>query len=120
MSERQLASDKYILDAQGIPVAEPDLLTWAQWYETADRSLMETKCGAVRVSTVFMGLDHGFGSVEPILWETMVFGGPLDGEEERYSTREDALEGHERMYRRVRGVPWWRVALSRLRMLLDA
>lgn len=43
--------------------------------------------GAVRVSTVFLGLDH-FGRVgEPVLWETMIFGGAHDGYQARYTSR---------------------------------
>ena len=38
----------------------------------------------------------------PELWETLVFGGPLNLEMERYATREEALAGHERMVGRVR------------------
>lgn len=54
----------------------------------------------VRISTVFLVIDHGLGNV-PILWETMVFGGPLDMEQERYASREAALEGHQAMTARV-------------------
>lgn len=39
----------------------------------------------VRVSTVFLGLNHGYGDEPPVLWETMIFGGALD--EEEYQTR---------------------------------
>jgi len=52
----------------------------------------------VRVSTVFLGLDHSWnGSKPPILWETMIFGGQNDqAYQERYSSYEDALEGHQK------------------------
>lgn len=57
---------------------------------------------SVQVSTVFLGMDHGWGiSAEPVLWETMVFGGELDGEMSRYSSFDDALEGHHEMVERV-------------------
>lgn len=50
------------------------------------------------VSTVFLGLDHSFptGTGTPILFETMIFGGPYDQYQERYTTYQDALEGHKR------------------------
>lgn len=55
------------------------------------------------MSTVFLGLDHSHTSKGlPVLWETMVFGGPLDQEMDRYTSREDAVEGHEAMVKRVR------------------
>jgi hypothetical protein len=52
----------------------------------------------VRVSTVFLGLDHAWnGSKPPILWETMIFGGKNDqAYQERYASYEDALEGHQK------------------------
>jgi hypothetical protein len=51
---------------------------------------------------VFLGLDHSFRQGPPILWETMVFGGPLDGEMMRYTSRAEAFDGHQEMCRRVR------------------
>jgi hypothetical protein len=51
----------------------------------------------VWVSTVWLGLNHQFDPVgPPIIFETMVFGGEHDQDQERYSTEEDALEGHRR------------------------
>lgn len=34
----------------------------------------------------------------------MVFGGPLDGEQERYSTTDEAIAGHAAMCERVRTI----------------
>ena len=62
-----------------------------------------TDCGNnVTVSTVFLGLNHNWGDGEPLLYETMVFGGKLHDETERYTTVEQAREGHERMVQRVK------------------
>lgn len=62
-----------------------------------------------RVSTVFLGLDHNFWrrpeddplGYKPILWETMVFGGSLDGEQRRYTSREEALKGHRALVKEL-------------------
>lgn len=93
---------QYILDEDGEPVPEPDLLKWGAWYREADRHVAVTIVGGdgdhqVRVSTVFVGMDHNFGGVNstPILWETMIFGGPNSDYMRRYTTRADALAGHE-------------------------
>ena len=45
----------------------------------------------VYVSTVFLGLDHGY-TVDgpPVLFETMVFSGQFDQEQERYATWAEA------------------------------
>jgi hypothetical protein len=59
------------------------------------------------VSTVFLGLDYSFEhhGRGPILWETMVFGGPLDEEMDRCGgTREQAEAMHAAMVERVRAV----------------
>lgn len=54
--------------------------------------------GYCSVSTVFLWLDHAMAfDTEPILFETMVFGGPLDQEMERYATWSEAAAGHARM-----------------------
>jgi hypothetical protein len=50
--------------------------------------------GDSEVSTVFLGLDHGFGFEGPLWFETMIFGGPLDQSQRRYGTWKDAVEGH--------------------------
>jgi len=98
----------YILDANGDPVEVDDFLTWGRWFETAHRVIASDKdesvgADGVHVSTVFLGLDHNFDAVgPPVLWETMVFGGPLHGEQDRYASRAAALEGHQAMCARVK------------------
>ena len=50
------------------------------------------------VSTVFLGLDHGFRSPVPVLWETMIFWTEqpdLNNYQQRYTSHEDALKGHK-------------------------
>lgn len=77
------------------PVPAPSLMEWARWYETADRRVARTRIGEAEVSTVFLGLNHNFEhSGRPVLFETMVFGGPWDEHQWRYSTWEEAEEGH--------------------------
>ena len=103
-------SDKYILDGK-TPVVENDLTKWAEWmqtgnrvvrHDTADVKLAGKPIGEVRVSTVFLGLDHWFGDGPPMLFETMVFGGALDQEQDRCSTWEAAEKMHELMCERVK------------------
>ena len=96
--------DRYILQ-DGKPIVSHDLIAWSSWLETADRTVARDTIGESKVSTVFLGLDHQFGSGPPLLFETMVFGGPLDGEQEHYSTRQQALAGHAEMLRKVREQP---------------
>lgn len=92
-------TDKYILAEDGkTPVREPDLLKWTQWFETNGRDVACTDLdGGVCVSTVFRGLDHSFAfnsDAPPMLWETMIFGGPHNHYMDRYTSYEAALAGH--------------------------
>jgi hypothetical protein len=95
-------SDKYILDGHQAVLTD-DLIEWARWFETAERYVAQDEpVPGVEVSTVFLGFDRSFGRATPLLFETMVFGGPLDQEQERYSTWEEAEQGHQAMLQKVR------------------
>lgn len=93
---------QYILDENGTPTEAPDLMTWGQWMQTADRTVAKTEINGVKISTVFLGLDHAWDGQPPLLWETMVFGGPLNEEQERCGgSREQAEAMHAAMCARV-------------------
>lgn len=92
---------KYILDENGrTPIPVSDILTWAQWYEKTDRHVAFDSIGFMEISTVFLGLDQSFlpHPHAPILWETMIFHatGELEDYQERYTSYDDAVEGHNR------------------------
>lgn len=94
-------SDKYIL-VDKEPVLEKDLLKWGQWLEDNNeqrRVAHTTLKYGIRISTVFLGIDHNLSGIgQPILFETMVFDTKdevLDAE--RYGTWEEAESGHKRI-----------------------
>ena len=93
---------KYILDENHnhIPV---DLMTWGRWFgDIKNRRVAEDKIGKVKVSTVFMGTDHNFSDDgPPLLYETMIFGGKRNDEQERYSTWDEAIAGHKRIVKEI-------------------
>jgi hypothetical protein len=96
----------YVLDADN-HLVEVDLLTWAKWVEVpANRVVDYTEVNSeVTVSTVFLGIDHRFPGMPPgppIVFETLVFGGPLDGDGNRYSSWDDAETGHKAFVRLAR------------------
>ena len=91
-------TDKYILVGHDA-VPERSLMKWAKWFEKAERIVAKSNCGGVFVSTVFLGINHQFGEGLPLLFETMVFG---ENMMERYSTWDEAVNGHERMCQKVR------------------
>jgi hypothetical protein len=96
-----------------IPVA--DMVEWAKAFGDIARKVAEVhyKRGKRRyyIITVFLGLDYSFSDGPPVLWETMIFGHSrtityeLGGRSRkyhpdvymnRYSSYEDALEGHRK------------------------
>ena len=82
----------YILkDKKIIPV---DLMTWAKWFETDERVIKQTKIGDVKISTIFLGIEHGYEDGKPLLFETMIFGGEHDQYQERFTTWDEAEAGH--------------------------
>ena len=93
----------YILDNNQKPIAKP-VLEAVKWIEdnlnrkkVAYDELKDLNGDDVRVSTVFLGLDHAYNSGKPILWETMIFGGEHDQSyQERYTSYEQAIKGHQK------------------------
>jgi hypothetical protein len=95
------------LDERGEPVEERDFAAWTRWFEQADRSVARTVVTSdVTVLTTFSGVDHSTQGEPPRLFETRVFGGVLDSEELRHSTRTDALEAHSAL------AEWCRIGAS--------
>jgi hypothetical protein len=94
----------FILDGDNAVHETEDVLAWAKWFEKDCRKVARTKIGASTVSTVFLGLDHNFsGEGRPVLWETMVFGGKLNRNQDRCAgTWADAHAMHDKMVRKVR------------------
>lgn len=94
-----------LIDGKVVPCS---LMEWAKWLEShrTERIIRQTKKDDTLVSTVFLGLDHGFGG-RPQWFETMVFKddtGGADLDMHRYETLEEAKSGHEIMCDKYFGV----------------
>jgi hypothetical protein len=95
----------YILADSGDPEPELDIAAWERWFEIDDRRLVDATdiAPGVSITTLFLGLDYSFFPLtnpllhKPVLWETMILGGPLDQESRRYTSHEDAVQGHASM-----------------------
>ena len=83
---------------------------WVRLFEKHDYRIVKRSQlrNGTLVSTIWMGLDHGFGHGRRLLFETLVFPrrrlGRPPGEEwdgERYGTEQEARSGHYRLCR------WW-------------
>lgn len=91
---------------------------WGRWFQTAERHVAQTTLPmdddgtTAWVSTIFLGLDHGYTmNGPPVVFETMVFiqvpegrrhsqEADFDDECEtfnRYATWDEAAAGHERI-----------------------
>ncbi len=95
-----LTIGKFILEGEKVVPCD-DLFEWGQWLEKADRRVCRTEKNGVKISTVFLGLDHSFGAGDIKVFETLVFGGEFDGDMERYSTWDEAEQGHKTMCDKV-------------------
>lgn len=97
-------SEHYILGGKdGRTPVPTDLMTWAKALKKVRHVAVAELSDGVRISTVFLGLDHSFGDGPPLLFETMIFNGPHDGYCERCSTWEQAEEQHAQALKVARG-----------------
>jgi hypothetical protein len=87
----------YILKDK-VPVPELDMMVWSQWMGENDTRVKISQVNeSIEVSTVFLGIAHGFeNSKIPILFESMVFSDDNhDNYCVRYATWDDAEKGHD-------------------------
>ena len=78
----------------GEPITDDEYMElWTQPFEKSRRVANDER-GDVRVSTVWLGMDHNYGDGPPLIFETMIFGGDHDDETWRYATEVEAVAGH--------------------------
>jgi hypothetical protein len=110
----------YKLDGKKIVPCE-SILEWAMAFESIDPHVADEKIWGLRVSTVFLGIDHGYSFIEgsePVLFETMVFVGGRDIQMRRYCTWDEAEVGHKEIVATIKRHPWNLIALPWLRFTL--
>jgi hypothetical protein len=72
-------------------------------YKDDSRIVKSTKLEDILVSTVFLSVDHKYDKYgPPMVFETMVFGGKMNEHQERYSTWNEAITGHEMIVKMVK------------------
>lgn len=103
---------------QGEPI---DLDAWSTLFNDWDyRQIADTQVEGFRVSTVWLGIDHGWREdMPPIIFETMVFGDEVEMEifgrtqtvhvsadefSRRYSTEPEARLGHSEVCDEIRAL----------------
>lgn len=83
-------------DKDGKPM---ELMEWAKKFKDLKyRIIAQDKVNGYRISTVWMGLDHQFGNGPPLIFETMAFQED-EKYQDRYTTLEEALQGHQKAIR---------------------
>lgn len=87
----------YILDRKKV-IATNDMMEFAIFMEHGKRIVKHTKLpGDILVSTVFVGMNmNPFSEGAPVVFETMIFGGEHNDYCEKYSTWEEAEQGHQK------------------------
>jgi hypothetical protein len=121
---RDLPWPKYYVLVGRTPNAA-ELWTWAKAFEnrwTVKRAggkdpwlVGHDELEGCNVSTIFLGLDHNWsGRGDPVLFETLVFGGPLADEMMRYCTYAEAERGHAEMVTQAR------IAVARVKAIAEA
>ena len=95
--------NKHYIEDENHNLKKVSLLEWAKWFNNADRRVAFDQLLDCQISTVFLGFDHNYDPAgESLLYETMIFGGEHSQEMWRYSTREQALAGHENAVKYVK------------------
>lgn len=97
-------------DGNVIGVRQADfLLAIPHWLAV---TILQTSTGPIKVSTVFLSMDHAMTAIgfpgepgPPVVWETMIFGGPHSLQRWRGSDRTQAAAQH------VHAVDWLRSSL---------
>jgi hypothetical protein len=87
-------------DRSGNPIS---LRKWADlWEDVAYRQVADTYVGRTRVSTIWLGLDHGFYGDARLIFETMVFGRYGELGQWRWSTEKEATAWHDMVVQSLR------------------
>lgn len=98
-SESALFSRPMHYDREGRPI---EMWQWCMLVESFDYKVIEKSQlpDGTEVSTVWLGLDHGFGGGPPLIFESMTFpppGSEAKQDQDRYVTEEEARAGHAAM-----------------------
>ena len=94
-----MEQDGLYYDYDGNPITADE---WVMLWQK-DRVIQQDDYDRGRISTVWIGLDQGFGlEGAPLIFETMIFGGKFNGEQWRAATRKEALRNHMAAYQLMR------------------
>jgi hypothetical protein len=92
-------------DREGKEITQKE---WAVLHADFDyKVVVKEEIRGCQVSTVWLGIDHSFADNDPpVIFETMVFGGPFDQFDQRWRTEEEARRGHNTI---VQMIIWYQI-----------
>ncbi|MCP4898247.1 MAG: hypothetical protein GY906_14840 [bacterium] len=97
---------RYFILSEGTVSEEPDYEAWSKWYENAYEgvsNIAHTETAQGTVTTKFTAMSMTLDKkAAPMVFETTVSGGWLDGKIERYPTVEEAKKGHDSWVEKVK------------------
>jgi len=104
-------------DRQGNKIE--DVLEWSMMLgdESYKKVGDEHLANGLHVSTIWLGLDHGYKRHKPLIFETMAFNGSdmMGILQERYYTEAEAIEGHNEIVAQYSCVTRWQLFLISLK-----
>lgn len=80
------------------PTPAKDPREWANWMPNEEARRVGLNCdhsARAFVSTVFLGIDISLVSDRPMLFQTVIFGGPHHNYQNVWATWEEAEQGHK-------------------------
>jgi hypothetical protein len=79
-------------------------ITQEEWVNlfSEDRKIGDDRIGEHHISTVYLGLNHQFGDGPPLIFETMIMDGPFSDQMWRWSTEQQARNGHKAILEALR------------------
>ncbi|YAG07716.1 hypothetical protein NSTC731_04042 [Nostoc sp. DSM 114167] len=93
----EIMTPYYKLDGE-TPVAVESFMEWSLWMMSAKTIVMINELKDSIISTRFVGIDLNPGSCnsgsKPMVFETLVMGGAMDGKKNLYPTWDEAIQGH--------------------------
>jgi hypothetical protein len=90
-------------DQEGKPITHDQ---WSElWGDLDERQFRKTTIGRFFISTVWLGMNHRYNDGPPLIFETMIFDEKSNSADigcQRYSTKVEAIAGHEDAIRWVK------------------
>jgi hypothetical protein len=95
MRQKEIMLCRYYKLEGHTPVVAESFIDWCLWMVSADTRVMVNEIREVMVSTRFIGINlDPQQSGEPMIFETLVMGGVLNGKRNHWSTWDMAVQGH--------------------------